>query len=459
MIHKPIIIKDLNLSFPHKTCFENFNYIISYGSKIALIGNNGSGKTSLLRMISNQNSDAIIGYVPQIIDEESPLSGGERLNKAISSAISLRPNLLLLDEPTNHLDSKNRRSLMRMINNFDGTAIISTHDVELIKNCTDIIWHIHDGIIEVFSGEYENYITNKASDRENIEDEIHHLKKQSKEMHKKLMKEQERASKSKDRGAKNISNRKWPTIVSEAKASRAEQTSGKKKSVIDNRKSDLIDSLKSKKLPEVINPKFSITSSEIGNKTLLHIISGSVWYEEGKIIASDINIKISAKDRVAIKGNNGSGKTTILKAILNDKSVQKSGGWYIVDIEEIGYLDQNYSSLNPKNTVFETIQNLMGSWSNNDIREHLNSFLFKKNEAVNTIVRDLSGGEKARLCLAQIAAKTPKLLILDEITNNLDLETKKHVAQVLKDYPGGLMIVSHEDKFLDEICVSHNFHL
>ena len=326
MIHKPIIIKDLNLSFPHKTCFENFNYIISYGSKIALIGNNGSGKTSLLRMIGNQNSDAIIGYVPQIIDEESPLSGGERLNKAISSAISLRPNLLLLDEPTNHLDSKNRRSLMRMINNFDGTAIISTHDVELIKNCTDIIWHIHDGIIEVFSGEYENYITNKASDRENIEDEIHHLKKQSKEMHKKLMKEQERASKSKDRGAKNISNRKWPTIVSEAKASRAEQTSGKKKSVIDNRKSDLIDSLKSKKLPEVINPKFSITSSEIGNKTLLHIISGSVWYEEGKIIASDINIKISAKDRVAIKGNNGSGKTTVLNAILNDKSVQKSGG-------------------------------------------------------------------------------------------------------------------------------------
>ena len=144
---------------------------------------------------------------------------------------------------------------------------------------------------------------------------------------------------------------------------------------------------------------------------------------------------------------------------LTIKVFKSLGGWYIVDREEIGYLDQNYSSLNPKNTVFETIQNLMSSWSNNEIREHLNRFLFKKSEAVNTIVRDLSGGEKVRLCLAQIAAKTPKLLILDEITNNLDLETKKHVAQVLKDYPGGLMIVSHEDKFLDEICVSHNFHL
>ena len=104
--------------------------------------------------------------------------------------------------------------------------------------------------------------------------------------------------------------------------------------------------------------------------------------------------------------------------------------------------------------MLETIADLVPHLPHTEIRRHLNDFLFRKNEEVNALVSTLSGGEKARLSLAQIAAKTPKLLILDEITNNLDLETKEHVMQVLKAYPGAMIIISHDADFLEEIGIS-----
>jgi ATPase subunit of ABC transporter with duplicated ATPase domains len=101
----------------------------------------------------------------------------------------------------------------------------------------------------------------------------------------------------------------------------------------------------------------------------------------------------------------------------------------------------------------------MSSWTHAEVRCHLNDFLFRKNEEVNAVVEQLSGGEKVRLCLAQIAAQTPKLLLLDEITNNLDLETKGHVIEVLRDYPGAMIVISHEDDFLKEIGIKDYYEV
>jgi ATPase subunit of ABC transporter with duplicated ATPase domains len=162
---------------------------------------------------------------------------------------------------------------------------------------------------------------------------------------------------------------------------------------------------------------------------------------------------------MAITGDNGSGKSTLIKAIIGDKSVHKTGEWYVVKPDDIGYLDQHYGTLNPHKTVLETIEDLVPHLPHTEIRRHLNDFLFRKNEEVNALVSTLSGGEKARFSLAQIAAKTPKLLILDEITNNLDLETKEHVVQLLKAYPGAMIIISHDADFLEEIGVNSYFKI
>ena len=148
-----------------------------------------------------------------------------------------------------------------------------------------------------------------------------------------------------------------------------------------------------------------------------------------------------------------------LKAICRNGQVVKKGDWYLPAPKQIGYLDQHYATLDPEQTVCDLLSNIRLDWSHREIREHLNDFLFRKNEEVDRLVKNLSGGEKARLSLSLIAARTPQLLILDEITNNIDLETKQHLIQVLRDYPGAMIVVSHEESFLNQIGVNTLYFL
>jgi ATPase subunit of ABC transporter with duplicated ATPase domains len=460
MTHKPIQIKDFDLSFPHKTCFENFNYQISYGSRIAIIGRNGSGKSSLLKMVpAICAEDVVVGYVPQVIIEHTNLSGGQRLNKAVTEALSLDPNVLLLDEPTNHLDNRNRKSLIRMLQNYPGTLIVVSHDKELLHHCTDTLWHIDNDKVHIFSGNYDDYMREIKLKRASIERELEILSRQKKDMHHKLMQEQQRAAKSKAKGEKKIENRKWLKMVGDLKGMKAEKSQGKKLKNIDETKNDLSNKLADLRLPEIIIHKFSIEDSDSGRGVVIQISNGSVGYSQVQPILSGISLSLQGGERIAITGDNGSGKSTLIKAILGDKSVCKTGEWHVIKREDVGYLDQHYGTLYPDKTVLETIADLVPDWSHAEIRRHLNDFLFRKNEEVNAIVSTLSGGEKARLSLAQIAAKTPKLLILDEITNNLDLETKEHVAHVLKAYPGAMIVISHDADFLEEIRVNSYFKI
>jgi ATPase subunit of ABC transporter with duplicated ATPase domains len=119
----------------------------------------------------------------------------------------------------------------------------------------------------------------------------------------------------------------------------------------------------------------------------------------------------------------------------------------------MGHLDQHYAPLDPAQTAAELVGGLRGDWTYAECRKHLNDFLFRKNEEVNTPVARLSGGERARLSLALIAAQTPRLLLLDEVTNNLDLETREHVLEVLKGFPGAILVVSHDVDFLERLGV------
>lgn len=469
MQHKPIQIKNLELSFPHKICFEDFNAQITYGSRIAIIGRNGCGKTTLLKILygtvepTNGNvlraADMIIGFVPQVIEDFDSLSGGQRLNAAITKALSLDPNLLLLDEPTNHLDRHNRKSLMRMLQSFPGTLIVVSHDTELLRHCIDTLWHMDDGKIRVFNGPYDDYIREIRNRRSSLEQEITRLNRQTKEMHHSLMKEQKRAATSKAKGEKSIHQKKWPTVVSNAKAGRAQETSGRKKSAIDDKKQDLSDQLSNLRLAEIIVPKFSLNSADMGDRTIVSISDGSVGYANQEPLLQKFSLSIGSKDRIALQGDNASGKSTLVKGILNDESVMKSVTWHVPKISDIGYLDQHYGTLSAEKTVLETIADLVPTWSHIEVRRHLNDFLFRKNEEVTAVVSTLSGGEKARLSLAQIAAKTPKLLILDEITNNLDLETRGHVIEVLKNYPGAMIVISHDADFLEEIGVDAYYQI
>lgn len=207
-------------------------------------------------------------------------------------------------------------------------------------------------------------------------------------------------------------------------------------------------------VPEIITPKFELNAKQQSKKTLISISQGNVSYGEHNPILSNINFSLIGDERIALCGDNGSGKSTFIKAILNDSTVFHQGEWLTPKNEKIGYLDQHYSLLSDDDTVFESIRKAAPDWPELKIRRHLTDFLFFNNEEVYEKVAILSGGERARLCLAQIAARSPALFILDEITNNLDLETREHVIQVLKYYLGALLIISHDDNFLSEIGVT-----
>lgn len=466
-MHKPIVLQDLGLSFSHKTCFENFNARILSGSRIAIIGRNGSGKSSLLNLLQNKiaptegaviiSHNIQIAYVPQHI--QGKMSGGERFNQALSEALSLYPDVLLLDEPTNHLDKTNRQDLLRLLQEYSGTLIIVSHDVELLRKSVDVFWHIEQERIHIFQGHYDDYVRECKRQRHSLEEQKNRLNRHKKEMHQSLMQEQQRAAKSKEKGEKSIANRKWATVGSKTKAARANTTSVNKKSTLRNEKHDLTDQLSQLYIPEIIAPRFSLNVETIKKQVLINIDNGCVAYTHKKPVLSSIHLSIVSGDRVALCGDNGSGKSTLIKAISSDAAIIRSGEWLTPKPVDIGYLDQHYSTLVETESVLESIQKLVPAWSMLEIRRHLTDFLFFNNEEVSALSSSLSGGEKARLCLAQIAALTPKLLMLDEITNNLDLESRTHVIQVLKAYPGALLVISHDEDFLQEIEISDYYFI
>lgn len=464
--HQPIRIDSLTISFGGKECINKpFNNTIYYGEKIGIIGRNGSGKSSLIKVLAGLNTlydgdiimpdDVVSGYIPQlIIDNDSQLSGGQRFNQQLSQVLSSHPNLLLLDEPTNHLDRHNRDALFGLLKRYRGTLIAITHDVELL-NFVDTIWHVANGGITVFNGSYSEYMLKQQQEWNNLTNTVKQLNYEKKQAHQQLMQEQQRASHSRRHGEKCIKEHKWATIKSTTKMGRGVTTAGKNNKRIEQNKQTVVAGLQELYVPEVIVPKFNLEAGQItASKTILSMENGTVSYLiKNTPILSNINLQIGATETVALLGVNGSGKSTLVKAILGDSSINKSGSWWCPSIDDIGYVDQHYSGLNAESTAVQLLQELMPKWSHAEIRNHLNTFLLRKNEEVNLAVKYLSGGEKVRLNLALIAAKPPKLLILDEITNNVDLETKEHLIQVLHEYPGSIILICHDQNFVDNLTI------
>jgi ATPase subunit of ABC transporter with duplicated ATPase domains len=339
---------------------------------------------------------------------------------------------------------------MRMLEGYFGTLMIVTHDRELLRRCTDILWHIDDGKITIFRGNYDDYMEEMRTKRQSITRQLELLEREKKSLHQNLMREQEHVAKSRSSGKKKIADKKWMKSVGDLKVMKAEKSQGDKLKTIDEKKQTLSKQLSEIRLPEIIVPKFHLSYHDVGDKTLVSIVDGSIGYGD-EIIVQNINMSIKSRERVAVVGNNGSGKTTLVRAILGDVNITKSGDWHAPNPRDIGYLDQHYGNLDPEKSAVKIISDANSAWTHGEIRRHLNDFLFRKNEEVNTPSKNLSGGERARLSLSKIAVNPPKLLILDEVTNNIDLETRDHLIEILREYPAAMIIISHDDDFLNEI--------
>lgn len=454
---KPIILKNISLIINKKICFEDFNAQIQSGKHILIIGKNGVGKSTLCKIIQGSilpthgnvkiPEQIIFGYVPQTVADYPELSGGQRFNKALSKALSLMPDVLILDEPTNHLDLSNKQSLIRMLQKYNNTTIIISHDPEILNLNFDEIWDLENESIKIFCGTYSEMLKEKTSKNFSLETKREKLKKEKRQIKKLVEKEKKRNAQSKFAN-KNENDR---TLIGLMKES-GSISSGKNLKRLSNSQQKIQEELSTNFIHKKIEPNFNLKSIKNHlNKAIVEITNGSCGYTN--FVLENINLQIKFGDKIAIVGNNASGKSTFLKTLLNDFSVQKNGIWLVPSTIKIGYLDQHYSSLNPNITVEEIIKDAAPDWDNLKIRKHLNDFLFITPQDVNNKVENLSGGEKARLSLAQIAAQGTHLLLLDEITNNVDIETRQHIIEVLKKYPGSIVIVSHDPTFIEELNV------
>ncbi|MDA0129155.1 ABC transporter ATP-binding protein [Vibrio sp. MarTm2] len=345
------------------------------------------------------------------------LSGGWQRKAALARALVCDPDVLLLDEPTNHLDVTTIEWLENFLKDFRGSIIFISHDRAFIKSMATRIVDLDRGKLSSFPGDYENYLVEK-------EEMLRVEEMQNAEFDKKLAQEEVWIRQGiKARRTRNEGRVRALKKLREERSDRRE-VQGKANIQID-------DASRSGKIVfEAQNINYSI---------------------EGKSIVKDFSFNIMRGDRIALIGPNGCGKSTLLKLLLNDLEPQ-SGRLHCGTKLEVAYFDQYREVLDPEKSVIDNLadgkQEVMVGGRQRHALSYLQDFLFAPKRA-RTPVKALSGGEKNRLLLARIFLRANNLLVLDEPTNDLDIETLELLEDLLANYQGTLLLVSHDRQFVD----------
>ncbi|HCG8418518.1 TPA: ABC transporter ATP-binding protein [Vibrio parahaemolyticus] len=345
------------------------------------------------------------------------LSGGWQRKAALARALVCDPDVLLLDEPTNHLDVTTIEWLENFLKDFKGSIIFISHDRAFIKSMATRIVDLDRGQLSSFPGDYDNYLLEK-------EEMLRVEEMQNAEFDKKLAQEEV-----------------WIRQGIKARRTRNEGRVRALKKLREERRDR-------REVQGKVN--LNIDDASRSGKIVFEAENVSFAYD-GKQIVDSFSFNIMRGDRIALIGPNGSGKSTVLKLLLGQLEAQ-SGRLHCGTKLEVAYFDQYREILDPEKTVIDNLadgkQEVMVGGRQRHALSYLQDFLFAPKRA-RTPVKALSGGEKNRLLLARILLKPNNLLILDEPTNDLDIETLELLEEMLANYQGTLLLVSHDREFVD----------
>lgn len=349
------------------------------------------------------------------------LSGGWLRKVALAKALVTSPDILLLDEPTNHLDIESVLWLEQFLKEFAGTIIFISHDRAFIRGLSTRILDLDRGKLKSYPGDYDLYIEQKQHDLQ-VEEQQNAL------FDKKLAEEEV-----------------W---IRQGVKARRTRNEGRVRSLEKLR-------LERKARRDVRNQStMNITQGDRSGKLVYEAENVSVAFGD-KVVIENLNLLISRNDRLALIGANGTGKSTLIKLIM-EKQAASSGKMRSGVNLEIAYFDQHREALDLNQTVQEIVgegkQEVMVNGRSRHVLGYLQDFLFSPKRA-RTPVRALSGGEKNRLLLARLFLRPSNLLILDEPTNDLDIETLELLEEVVANYAGTVILVSHDRDFVNN-CVS-----
>ena len=433
-------LKDVSLAFGGPSILENVSLSISKGLRAALTGRNGEGKSTLMKVISGElepDTGEIVRapglktvYVSQAVPSDRPgdeefnaLSGGKRRRRILEDALLSKPDLLLLDEPTNHLDIEAIDWLEGMLRRAREMAVlIVTHDRRFLKRVATKILDLDRGELSGWECDYPTFLKRKA---ELLADEAVYWERKSKKL------AQEEA---------------WIRRGVKARTTRNE---GRVAALMELRKEFAA------RRTQVGTATMKLDTAAPGGVRVLKIENLGFSYGEKEIIR-DFTADVLRGERIGILGKNGAGKTTLLK-LLTGKLQPTEGSVTLGTNVELSFFDQLRSEMKSELTVAENIASDRDEVIVGGVKKHVFSYLADflfSSERARTPVKALSGGERARLMLAKLFLKPANLLIMDEPTNDLDIETLELLEEQLLAYKGTLLLVSHDREFLDNVVTS-----
>ena len=464
-----ISLTDAQLAFGHHALLDHADLVIQRNERIGLIGRNGAGKSSLLKILDQRQApddgqvqrlgglkiatveqepelnpelsiyDFLCGDFTETEDWQRParvnalmdklgldpdaltgsLSGGQRKRVALANALVEEPDLLLLDEPTNHLDFDGILWLEQLLLDFRGSAVIITHDRRFLDVVTTRIIELDRGKLFSFPGNFSQWQERKA--------EFLEAEKQQNAKFDKFLAQEEvwirkgvQARRTRDEGRVRR--------LEQLRRDRAERR---------ERSGDV---------------KFAISEGQRSGKLVAELQDVTHGYDD-RILIKNFSTVLMRGDRIGLIGHNGAGKTTLLRIMLGLQEPNSGVVRHGTKLN-IGYFDQMRSRLDENATLADTIS--PGSeWveignQRKHIMSYLEDFLFPAARA-HSPVRSLSGGERARLALARMFAQPTNVLVLDEPTNDLDIETLELLEDLIQDYTGTVLLVSHDRTFLDNV--------
>lgn len=385
----------------------------------------------------------------------SELSGGQKTRVALSAILASKYDVILLDEPTNNLDIEGIVILEKFIEGSSASFLMVSHDRRFLRNATTRIIELlggDNGVNQYGLGydEYKEARDNAYKSELKIYEEAQEAIKS--------MKAAIRAAKVRANSAERGGSRRSDSdkLSANARAGRASaHLAGQAKSQA-SRLERMLDMRPSEPQPP-IELNFMFKSSEIVNKQMITVADLFIEYEDGTIFGP-YDFVLNGKDRIAIIGSNGVGKTTLIKSLTGNLD-SKSGYIKISPDARIGYMDQQQTLPLPDSGLVENVSALAPDAAREDIIHILKKFNFTSDQVLNSKARDLSGGERAKTLLAAIAANKANVLILDEPTNNLDIPTIDGLQEAIKTFPGAILLISHDREFIDGIGIDHTIAL
>ncbi len=440
-------ISNLSFSYQDQPLLAGLNLTLSHPETVAIIGDNGSGKTTLLRLIAEElrpdegsiTASGTIGFLHQTQEDLRDKSGGERTQIRLAELFRQKPDILLLDEPTNNLDHESKAWLLRNLQEHSGLVLVVSHDRDFLRTVAQKIIHLHDGKAEVFLGDYTSFRERQAQiQHENIRN-YEHSQQEKKKLEKQLKIARDRAHKSNRRAYDKISHESRLHYNGQRMA--AQNSAGKVLRATQSRLEQIAPIDK----PSVRKTyRAKVSANFLHGRELLEVKNLTKHYSK-KQLFENLSFEIRTSERLRVSGRNGSGKSTLFQIVLGEVAAD-CGEIRIAPGSKIGYISQDTTEFDMEISFLEQAQD----FDRTEIFRAATTMDFTPQDLFQPM-GNLSRGQLTKMAILRLILRPLDLVIIDEITNHLDIRARENIESALQEYQGAILAATHDETFAQEI--------